>query len=266
MMTALVNDVIDAPLTISTGTSTDGLSLNFTIDLATLKSSTSHDTMTSTWDATLTSSAATDPCAASLSSRAYTLEGATGDAQLTPDHMEVEIPFHLLSKAAYYAGKQGLFCQSGSYDVLPGIGYGFDVVPDGAVTVAKGGPSDPDNLIQFSMPIEATASGAGPVGGAITGTLTIKGTLGVDGGSDLVFTTTSADASALAGSITLGGIAVPAATLEPAIDAAMARIVSAMGDLELMNAVVNTGIGSLSVSVGDVTTNGLALVIGLSFD
>jgi hypothetical protein len=264
-MTALVNDAIDAPLTISTGTSTDGLALNFTINLSSLKSSTTHDTMTSIWNATLTSSAATDSCAAALSARAFAFEGGVGDAQLTADDLELEIPFHLLTKAAYFAGKQGLYCQSGTYSVIPGVPQFFKVVPDGAVSVAKGGPADPDNLIQFTLPVEVTASG-GLGGGAIAGTLTVKGTLSVDGGSDVVFTTTSADASGLSGSIMLGGIPISAATLEPSIDAAVAGIVSDMNDLELLNAVVNTGIGGLGVSASDVTTNGQALVIGLNFD
>jgi len=261
-MKALVNDAIDAPLTINTGVSTDGLNLNFAVDLDSLKSSTVHNTMTSLWNVTPSTSAAANACAAALTAKAYALEGSTGDAQLTADEMELEIPFHILSKTAYYAGKQGLFCKTGSYSVL-GVPRSFNIVPNGAVGVSKGSALDPDNLIKFSLPIKATPSvGAG----IVNATLTISGLLSVDAGSDLVFTTTAATASALSGSLTLGGLSISAATLTPAINTALAGIVTGMNDIELLNAVVQTGITGVSIAASDVTTDGQALVVGLNFN
>ena len=264
-MISFVNDLIATPLTISSGGSTDGLLANFNVSLAELKTSTGDNTLTTLWDTSVTSSAPVNSCASALTAHDDADPGTPGDAQLTPDDMELEIPFNILSQVAYYAGKQGLFCQQYNF-FLKGVSYPIKIVPNGAVTVAKGTGADPDNLIKFSLPVKATGSGPG-VTGSITGTLTIKGTVAVESGSnDMVFTTTGADVSSLSGTLFINKAPYSAAALEPTIDAAAARIVTAMNDIELLNAVADIGDLGLRIVAHDLTTNGKALVIGLNID
>ncbi len=264
-LAGVVNDAIDAPLSISSGTSTDGFSMGINVDLASIKSSTTHDTLTSLWNVTLSSTGVADACASRLTARAYAFEGSTGDASLTGDDLELELPFHLISRAAYFAGQQGVFCQSFS-KVVGARFYRFSLAPVGSVAIAGAAAGEPENTLKLSMPVEITANAAGS-GGVITGTVTVTGRLEVDGGQDLVFSPTTADVSGIAGTITIGALSFPAASLEAQIDAAAGDIVGDLGDLELLNAVVDTGIGSLSVSIGeDILTSGAALVVGLDLD
>ena len=117
--------------------------------------------------------------------------------------------------------------------------------------------------MKIALPVVVAMSGAT---GSIAGTLTVKGTLGIDGGSDLVFTPTSADVSALSGSVTISGVTVSAASLEPTIDAAASALVASICSLELMNSVVQTGIAGVSISVGEVVSTTGALVVGLDLN
>jgi hypothetical protein len=263
-MVNFVNELIARPMNISDGYSTDGLDVYYDVSLESLQSSTSYNTMTSIWKTVVTSSAPVDPCASKLSAKAYNSEGGAGNESLTNNDLELEIPFNILAQLAYYAGKQGLFCQESPFVVGSNF-YPIAVVPNGAVTVAKGGNNDPDNLIKFTLPIKATGSGVG-VNGSITGTLTIKGTIGLDDGADVVFVTTSATVSDLAGTITIGLISYPASALKSTINAAAGIIVSEMDDIELLNQVAYISDIGVRLLVGDVTTDEKALVIGLNFD
>jgi hypothetical protein len=261
-MTALVNDAIDGPLTINTGVSTDAFAANFSVSLNSLKSSTAENTMTSIWDVALSSAGASNACASALTARAYAFEGSTGDASLTINDFDLEVPFHYLSKIAYFAGLQGAFCRTFSYTVL-GRARTLTMKPNGSVTISDGDAADPSNGVKIALPVVVAMSGAT---GSIAGTLTVKGTLGIDGGSDLVFTPTSADVSALSGSVTISGVTVSAASLEPTIDAAASALVASIGSLELMNSVVQTGIAGVSISVGEVVSTTGALVVGLDLN
>lgn len=263
-MTALVNDAIDAPLTISSGTGSDGFGLGFSVSLSDLKSSTAENTLTSLWDVELSSTRLADACASTLFVKSFMAEGEPGNASLTSNDLELEVPYHLVSKAAYFAGKQGVFCQDFNYNIA-GTAYSFSIVPNGSVGVSGGDAGDPANRVKLTLPVKVLSNSAG-VTSTVAGTLTVKGSLGVDTGSDLVLSTLSASISALSGTLKAGAVNVSAANLSGAINTALARILSDMDDLELMNAVVNTGIAGTSVSIGQIETNGSAFVIGLNLN
>lgn len=262
-MTAVVNDVIDAPLTITGGNSSDGLSLGFTVSLDSVKSSTTHDTFTSIWNVALSSTGATDSCANALTVRSFLWEGTPGNESLTNDHMELELPYHLVSKAAYYAGKQGLFCQSFIANNL--FIRTFELQPNGSIAVSGALAGEPANTVRLTLPVKAAYTGSGIPSGSITGTVTLVGELSIDGGSDLNLNLVDAEVSNLAGTVTVGPVVISAASLSDEINDVADDIVADVGDIELLNAVVDTGIGGLSVAVDEITHSGSAFVVGLDF-
>jgi hypothetical protein len=131
--------------------------------------------------------------------------------------------------------------------------------------VAGGDAGDPANRVKLTLPVKVLSNSAG-VTSTVVGTVTVKGSLSVDAGSDLVLSTLSANISALSGTLKAGAVNVNAAKLSGAINGALADILSDMDDLELVNAVGNTGIAGTSVSVGEIETSGSAFVIGLNLN
>jgi hypothetical protein len=260
-MVDMVNRAVGSLHNWSEGFSTEGLSSTFSAALESVQSSTAENTLTSLWDVDVSSSATVDPCASGLYTRAFAFEGAPGNASLTNNDFEVELPFHLISDTAYLAGKRGVFCAAFNYSIL-NVSRGFSVLPSGSIGVAGAGAGDPANTVKLSLPIRITPTSGG-VTGSVSGTLNVKGALGVDAYSDLVFTTRSASVSGLTGSVSVGGATVNAASLSSAINGAVGDVVSEMDDLELANALAHTGIGDVSIAVGDIVTSGSALVVGL---
>ncbi len=260
-MVDVVNEASSSLHHIAGGFSTDGFSADFSVGLESLQSSTAENTLTSLWDVEVSSSAAVDPCADDLRTRAFSLEGAPANVSLTDNDLEVELPFHLISDTAYLAGKQGVFCSTFNYSIL-NVSRHFSVEPSGSIGVTGAGAGDPANTVKLSLPIRIASTSAG-VTSSVSATLNVKGALGVDAGSDLIFTTRSASVSNLTGSVSVGAATVSAATLTSAINGAVAGVVDEMDDLELANAVAFTGIGNVSVAVGEILTSGAALVVGL---
>lgn len=162
---AVLNDAISESLSLSGGTD-DAINLNYTVALADLNT-TDDNQLKSEWDVTLSSDAASDPCADAMTESAY---GTLSKRSLGGD-IDLAAGFPLISHAAYEIGKSGKFCRpfSGSLtlndagdvvtdgeffnSVINGITlrYSGEIIPNGALVVS--GSSTNQKTITAKTPV-----------------------------------------------------------------------------------------------------------------
>ncbi|HMV66665.1 MAG TPA: hypothetical protein PKA64_07430 [Myxococcota bacterium] len=254
-LTSVINDAIDVPLSLNGGLSNDGFEIDYGVDLSDLTTSSTYGTVTTRWAVEVESDAATDPCANALTLRAYT--GAAGSAPATTSDLEAEVPFSIVTKAAYLAGKQGAFCTTSTYN-----GTRLSVKPNGALSLAAGAVGDPADSLRLSLPVKVTPTGRG-VSGSLTATMTVVAAIEVGCDADeLQLVPSSILLGTVTGSIVVSGINIPGSAMQSTLNAAVAAI--PLAEIDVMPRVTDLDdLGDIMVAVDDVVVRNQHVVIGL---
>ncbi|MFT7621242.1 MAG: hypothetical protein ACI9WU_000403 [Myxococcota bacterium] len=262
-----MDDALAQPLAMGGGTSTEGLSIEYSVALDGLQSSKNHDTMTTLWDVDLGNGGTTDTCASGLTLAMSMATGSVGHASYTSDDLEVELPYSLIARAAWVAGQQGVFCHSFEATEAGGSGLGATgtVVPSGSIRATAGSGSDPANTVILTLPVRATLDGA--TSGDISADVTVKAEFETSCGEGLYAVITDVSVANFSGTITLSGFEIDAADMEDfLVDLIEDEIPASLPSFQVLPQVTALNdSGSLSLSVGEVVSDTQVIVVGLNF-
>jgi hypothetical protein len=258
-LTTVINDAIEVPAALDGGLSHDGYRLDYGVSLDALDTYVSTDHLETTWEVTLESGAADDPCAAGL-----TLPWSFGNPGHTPattNDLELEAPLALISRAIVLAGKQGALCASTS-SIMGTFGTA-SVVPDGSprLTVLDASSA----LVEIVLPMSGTITGT--TSGTVELEAHLQAHLEVDCDQGLWLVIDSAGADITGGALSLFGMAVDPLTLEPVLDSLVASsLPAAMPQVQLIPAVTDLGDLDLGLAVGRIAVRNNHLVVGFDLD